>query len=245
LTRDEITSTVRTLRDVRITSTCSFIIGFPSESTSDLSATLKLACELKMLGAEPVQFHRLRMWPPAPLTTLGLAATFDPDALRLEYPAVEIPAEDFGIIEADPAFFAGYFTTHSTVGSAYQLAQLELFFGRAVAMLPLTMGALATIHGDGAVHAFYRTLDAHGPLSREGYDSAAKILQQLVPFLRHWIEHEDELADWQRELLGGVLEYERTRGRFIADGDVDAADLIAAGARWGVFGTTVDLSRSF
>lgn len=243
LTREEITSTVRTLRNVGITSTCSFIIGFPSESTSDLSATLALACELKMLGAEPVQFHRLRMWPPAPLTTLGLAATFDPDALRLEYPAVEIPAEDFAIIEADPAFFAGYFTTHSTVGSAYQLAQLELFFGRAVATVPLTMGTLATIHGDGAVRAFYDTLDAHGPLTRDGFDSAASILRQLVPFLHLWIEREDSLANWQRALLAGVLEYERTRGRFIADGEVDAADLIAAGARWGVFGTTVDLAE--
>jgi len=243
LTRDEITSTVRTLHDVGITSTCSFIIGFPSESTRDLSATLALACELKMLGAEPVQFHRLRMWPPAPLTTLGLAAAFDPDALRLEYPAAEIPAGDFAIIEADPAFFAGYFTTHSTAGTAYQLAQLELFFSRAVATVPLTAGALAAMYGDGVVRAFYRALDAHGPLGREDLDSTVKVLAHLVPFLRGWIERDENLADWQRELVAGVLEYERTRGHFIADGDVDAADIIAAGARWGVFGTTVDLGE--
>ena len=242
LTREEITTTVRTLRDVGITSTCSFIIGFPSESAHDLSATIALGCELKMLGAEPVQFHRLRMWPPAPLTMLGLSAAFDPDALRLEYPAADIPPGDYAIVEADPAFFAGYFTTHSTAGSAFQLAQLELFCSRAIATIPLCLGALAALYGDDVAHAFYRALDLHGPLSREDLDSAAHVLARLVPFVHGWIEDGD-LAPWQRALVAGVLDYERARGCFISGGGLDGTDVVAAGAGWTAFATAVDVGE--
>jgi radical SAM superfamily enzyme YgiQ (UPF0313 family) len=146
LTHGQIMSTVNSLRDVGISSTCSFIVGFPSETAVDLSATLELAGRLKMIGAEPVQVHRLRRWPPAPLAAVDLPSSFDLEALRLEYPSDAIPEADVEIIEADPIFFMGYFTPSTLAGSAFQLAQLELLFANMLAVLPVTTAALAAIH---------------------------------------------------------------------------------------------------
>src|SRR5262249_21783168 len=64
--------TVATLRDHGISSTCSFVIGFPEESLAEMAASLGLGARLKILGAETVQFHRLRLWPPARLTETRL-----------------------------------------------------------------------------------------------------------------------------------------------------------------------------
>ncbi len=244
LTRAQIGSTVRALRAVGIASTCSFIVGFPSESAAEVSATLGLAAELKLLGAEPVQLHRLRMWPPAPLAALGLPATFDLDALRLEYPSDDVPPGDVALIEADPAFFTGYFTTASEAGSAQQLAQLELFFSHAVAFVPIATTLLAALHGERLAGSFYRALAALGPLARKDLSDAASVRRALGAFLDVWIAADDELAAWERALLAGVLDYEWARVAFLAGttGE-ELAPPLATGAGWSVFPVTIDLVR--
>src|SRR5262249_18976462 len=50
----EVVSTVATLRDHGISSTCSFVIGFPEESPAELSASIGLGAQLKILGSETV-----------------------------------------------------------------------------------------------------------------------------------------------------------------------------------------------
>ena len=41
-----------------LTSTCSFVVGFPAETPSEAGASISLAARLKLSGAETVQFHR-------------------------------------------------------------------------------------------------------------------------------------------------------------------------------------------
>src|SRR5262249_35935602 len=113
LKRDGTVSTIRGLSDLGIASTCSFVMGFPSETREELAASIAMGAELKVIGAGLVQFPRLRTWPPAPLSRAGLAAEFDLASLRIEYPFVDVPAEDVAVIEDDPEFFAGYFAPYS------------------------------------------------------------------------------------------------------------------------------------
>jgi radical SAM superfamily enzyme YgiQ (UPF0313 family) len=87
-------ATIRELLDNGISATCSFVIGFPDESAAELSSTIDLAARLKLWGVETVQFHRLRLWPPAPLSRSGVRAEFDEDSLRIEYLFIDVPQED-------------------------------------------------------------------------------------------------------------------------------------------------------
>src|ERR1044072_6925347 len=105
LKRECVVSTIRALSDLGIASTCSFVIGFPDETSAELSSTISLGAELKLIGAGMIQFHRLRTWPPAPLSRAAIPASFDVDSLLLEYPFLEVPADDIAAIEKDPAFF--------------------------------------------------------------------------------------------------------------------------------------------
>jgi len=241
LTRQQIMSTVNSLRDVGISSTCSFIVGFPSETAADVSATLELAGRLKMIGAEPVQVHRLRRWPPAPLAALDLPASFDLEALRLEFPSDVVAELDIQTIQSDAAFFMGYFTPETLAGSAFQLAQLELLFANLLAVFPITAAALAVIYRDQLVSAYYRALAQQGPISRADLVSALSVRDTLVPYLSAWIAQDGELAQWQRRLLSGVLLYEQVRIGFMARLDGACADAIASGASWAVFATAIDV----
>jgi len=240
LTREQIMSTVHSLREVGIASTCSFIIGFPSETAADVSATIELAGRLKMIGAEPVQVHRLRRWPPAPLAALDLQASFDLEALRLEYPADAIPEGDIALLESDPDFFIGYFTPASVAGSAFQLAQLELLFANMLAMFPITVAALAAVYRDRLVDAYYGTLAEQGPISRAELHSAMSVQGALVPYLSTWIAHDERLKAWERSLLQGILSYEKNRIEFMAVRD-GAAHAVASGPNWIVFTTAIDV----
>ena len=240
LSRSQMMNTVRTLRDVGIASTCSFIVGFPSETAAELSETIALACHLKMMGAEPVQVHRLRRWPPAPLAKLDLSSTFDMEALRLEYPSNLVPDADVEAIISDPAFFVGYFTPTSFAGSALELAQLELTFANALAVIPVTTGLLSTIYGKGLASAYYRALGELGSVSREYFDSPMNIRDLLVPYVSDWVDGDNTLEDWQRSLVVGTLAYESVRVAFMAGADDDMA-AIATGSNWSVFEITIDV----
>jgi radical SAM superfamily enzyme YgiQ (UPF0313 family) len=241
LTRGQVMSTVNSLRDVGISSTCSFIIGFPSETAADLSATLELAGRLKMIGAEPVQVHRLRRWPPAPLAALDLPASFDLEALRLEFPSDTIPDADIQTIQSDPAFFMGYFTPETVAGSAFQLAQLELLFANMLGTLSITSATLGVIYRDRLVPAYYKALARLGPISRADLASAVSVRDALVPYLQSWVAHDDELSQWQRDLLNGILLYEEVRIGFMAGAEDAYTNAVASGASWAVFTTAIDV----
>ncbi|HZS54316.1 MAG TPA: radical SAM protein [Bryobacteraceae bacterium] len=243
LTRAQTMSTVRSLMDVGISSTCSFIVGFPSETSTDLSATLELAAELKMIGAEPVQVHRLRRWPPAPLAALDLKSSFDIDALRLEYPSDTILDTDIETIQADPKFFIGYFTPETTAGSPVQLAQLELFFANALTMLPVTTAVLGRIYGNKLVDSYYKALEEQGPVSRADFHSAVSLRATLVPYILRWLESDNQLHKWQRDLLRGVILYERIRIGFMAQADDAYRDAVLSSRDWGVFTLPIDIAE--
>jgi hypothetical protein len=234
-------STVNSLRDVGISSTCSFIVGFPNETAGDLSATLQLATRLKMIGAEPVQVHRLRRWPPAPLARLDLPSSFDLEALRLEYPSDFVPDQDIQTIEADPVFFMGYFTPTTLAGSAFQLAQLELLFANMLAVFPITMGTLTTTYRHRLVTSYYKALAEHGPISRADLVSALSVRDTLEPFLSSWIARDRELNDWEGVLLNSSLSYEHSRIGFMANETY--TDAVASGDRWAVFRTAINVSK--
>src|SRR2546429_4524701 len=50
-----VVSTIRGLSDLGIASTCSFVIGFPDESSEELSSTISMGAELKLIGAGMIQ----------------------------------------------------------------------------------------------------------------------------------------------------------------------------------------------
>jgi radical SAM superfamily enzyme YgiQ (UPF0313 family) len=154
----DVLSTIDDLRDHGISATCSFIIGFPTESAEELSHTIEMGARLKLLGAEIVQFHRLRLFPPSRLTRSSLPSEFDFESLRIEYPFIHIPDEDIAAIEADREFFAGYFTPYSEAGSQEQMAQVEMFFHHTVALIPLAIYALANFAGGNLLPSFYEAL---------------------------------------------------------------------------------------
>src|SRR6266545_23485 len=160
-------TTVAELSEHGISCTCSFVLGQPDERAEELSEAIALGARLKLLGADIVQFHRLRMWPPAPITTSPLPVEFDLDSLRIEYPFVQVPAEHVEAILAYNDFFSGYFVPDTTAGSPMQLAQVEMFFHHAVTMAPYTVAALGQLTHGGMVPTFYEALAEVGPLQRE------------------------------------------------------------------------------
>ncbi|MBV9225845.1 MAG: hypothetical protein JOY85_17565, partial [Acidobacteriaceae bacterium] len=128
LEMDEVTAAIQDLTDHRISATTSFVIGFPTETEKELSASIALGAKLKLMGIETVQFHRLRLFPPSRLSRSGLLGKFDVESLKVEYPFLQVPPEDLNKIQSDPEFFSGYWTPNSRAGTAEQLAQVEMFF---------------------------------------------------------------------------------------------------------------------
>jgi radical SAM superfamily enzyme YgiQ (UPF0313 family) len=249
LKREGVISTISGLSDLGIASTCSFVIGFPDETREELSATIGMGAELKLIGAGMIQFHRLRTWPPAPLSRSMLRAQFDLDSLRIEYPFLDVPREDVAAIEDDPEFFAGYFAPYSHAGTFAQLAQVELFFTQAVAAAPLTVAALARVVGESLIASFYSVLSFRGAITREQIEadpsSMLPIWLVLRPFLEEWVAGHPALENWQRELVRGVMAYEEHRLRFV-NSDGRAHDGMAAfGDNWGAFVSNVDIAAVF
>jgi len=249
LKHEGVVSTIRGLSDLGIASTCSFVIGFPDETPEELSATVSVGAELKLIGAGLVQFHRLRTWPPAPLSRTKLPAEFDFDSLRIEYPFLDVPKEDVTAIEADPEFFAGYFAPYSHAGTFTQLAQVELFFTQAVAVAPLTIAVLGRVMGERFIASFYSVLAQRGPITREEIETESSgmlpIWELLRPYLEEWVAGHPTLQGWQLELVQAVMTYEEQRLRFVNSDGPAQANMAACGENWGAFVSHADIGAIF
>jgi hypothetical protein len=249
LRREGVVSTIRGLSELGIASTCSFVIGFPDETPEELSATVGEAAELKLIGAGLVQFHRLRTWPPAPLSRAALPSEFDLDSLRIEYPFLDVPREDVAAVEADPEFFAGYFAPHSSAGTFAQLAQVELFFTQAVAVAPLTVAVMGRLAGESLIPSFYEVLARRGPVTREQIESnpagVLHLWELLRPYLEEWVAAHTALEEWQRELVCAAMLYEGQRLIFVDSDGAARAGMNACGEDWAAFVTNADIGAIF
>ncbi len=249
LKREGAVSTIKGLSDLGIASTCSFVIGFPDETPEELSSTISMGAELKLIGAGMIQFHRLRTWPPAPLSRTMIPAEFDVDSLRIEYPFLEVPNEDIATIEKDREFFAGYFAPYSQAGTFSQLADVELFFTQAVAAAPLTIAVLGRVMDRTLIESFYKMVSRRGAITREDVEadttSLLPIWRLLRPFLEEWVSEHPSLEDWERELARGVMAYEEHRLRFVNGADPQQDALAAIGDNWGAFVSNVDIAAVF
>lgn len=250
LKRDGVISTITGLSDLGITSTCSFVIGFPDEINEELSSTISLGAELKVIGAGMIQFHRLRTWPPAPLSGSGLPAEFDLDSLRIEYPFLDVPPEDITAIKQDPDFFAGYFAPYSQAGTFAQLADVELFFTQAVAAAPLTVAVLGRVMGGSLIETFYAAVSRRGVITRDDIEadtsSLLPIWLLLRPFFEEWVADHPALEGWQRELVLAVMAYEDCRLKFLNSESSPGSDgMITGGDNWRAFVSKVDIAAVF
>src|SRR5215510_8599533 len=250
LKRDGVVSTVRALSDLGIASTCSFVIGFPDETPEELSTTVAMGAELKLIGAGLIQYHRLRTWPPAPLSREGLPAKFDVDSLRIEYPFLDVPRADIGAIEEDPEFFAGYFAPYSQAGTFAQLAQVELFFTQVVTVAPLTIAVMGDMMGDSLIPCFYDVISRRGPITREEFEADTSSMlpawRLLRPYLEEWLSGHTGLDHWKRELIEGVMTYESRRLRFMnREMGGEDAHTLAQGENWTAYLSRVDIGAVF
>jgi hypothetical protein len=248
LRSDEALASIRELLDNGISATCSFVVGFPDELATELSPTIHLATRLKLLGVETVQFHRLRLWPPAPLSRSGLRAEFDEDSLRIEYPFIDVPQEDITAIQTDREFFEGYFAPSSQAGSAAELAQVEMFFHHAVALAPLTLSALSGFLRESLVPSFYETLSQWGGIARQDLDWESGRLYDnwmtISPLLKLWVREQAKLNSWQYEVVCGLMDYEAHRLHFLSTPAQTMSGILASGANWVAFRSTVDLKQA-
>jgi radical SAM superfamily enzyme YgiQ (UPF0313 family) len=244
---DDVYGHIADLRNHGISATCSFVIGLPDETASELSSTLGMGARLKILGVETVQFHRLRLFPPSPLSRSGLPVEFDLDTLRIEYPFLLIPPHDIAEIAGDPEFFEGYFAPQSAAGEAAQLAQVEMFFHHAIALVPLSVATLASFMASHLVDSFYETIAECGPISREGLDWESGDLfgnwLTLRPVLERWVERQRDLDGWRAEIVRGLLDYESIRLRFVCGDPSLPEGALTSGDCWVAIEATIDIAR--
>ena len=240
-------TTVAELAQHGISCTCSFVLGQPDERADEISESITLGARLKMLGADLVQFHRLRMWPPAPITKSPLPVDFDLDSLRIEYPFVQVPEDHVQAILADNDFFSGYFVPETIAGSPAQMAQVEMFFHHAVSLAPYTVAALGRLTHGGMVSAFYEALAEVGPLHREqlSWDATDDPLanwRALRPLFRSLIAHAD-LSEEAKALVQGIFGYEEWRMHFLC-GMPTPEPAAAGGNNWSAFLCPLDMPQA-
>jgi radical SAM superfamily enzyme YgiQ (UPF0313 family) len=228
LTRAQTVATIEGLARNSIDATCSFVIGFPDETRAELSQSIRLGARLKLIGAETVQFHRLRLFPPAPLTTTGLKSQFDFESLKMEYPFANLVEEDVDEIRSSPQFFAGYFAPQTQAAAAADIAQTELFFQQAVAIAPITVSIVGALLGDELLDAFIAAIDDLGRLDRYAFDWTSIDLERhweaIGPYLLRLAEPARETTAWAAAMIDGALRYERNRLQ------------VVVGRRWDVDG---------
>jgi radical SAM superfamily enzyme YgiQ (UPF0313 family) len=246
LKMDAVFETIEDLTDHGISATTSFVMGFPTETAEELSASIAMGARLKLMGVETVQFHRLRLFPPSRLSRAQLAGEFDAYSLKIEYPFLEIPAEDIDAIRADPAFFSGYWTPSTSAGSSEQLAQVEMFFHHLVALAPLTAAAIAQFAGPALISSFYQALADWRPLQRENLDWETGDVfgnwLELQPLLETWISRELALENWQSEILRALSTYEDQRIAFVTNHKIESP--LIRGENWVAFRSELDLPRA-
>jgi hypothetical protein len=221
---DEAFDVVRSAVASGVGAVCSFVVGHPEETTTDLSKSIMLGARLKAAGAETVQFHRLRLFPPAPLATgdalteLLRSSVLDETTLRLEYPLADITVEERTIIERNPRFYAGYFPPPTKAGSAEEVSQVELFFTQAIAFAPLTVYAIGSLVSISLADLFRDHLARHGFINRRVFDPSDISIPRNWANLKPRLEAmalDAELDPEDEALVSAVLEYEDTRMRFV------------------------------
>ena len=239
--------TVAELGTTGISCTCSFVLGQPDEQPEELSETIALGAKLKLLGTETVQFHRLRMWPPAPITRSPLPVEFDLDSLRIEYPFPQVPPEHVEAIREDDAFFSGYFVPATTAGTSAQLAQVEMFFHHAVSLAPITVAALGQLTRGALVRGFYDALAVTGPLRREqlSWDPSQpphdnwRIMRPLFTTLIALAA----LGDDDRSIVAGLFSYEEWR-LYVVAGLAPLEPVAAGGNNWSALQVPLDVAQA-
>jgi radical SAM superfamily enzyme YgiQ (UPF0313 family) len=238
LDRKETIDCLKTNLEHGISSTCSFVIGFPDESPAEISKSIKLAALCKMNGAETVQFHRLRLFPPSKLSTEKLETEFDLESLRIEYPFIDIHPAEINEIEMDAVFFMGYHSPKSLGGSKEQLAQLEMFFHHSIALMPITIALCCEFKKDNLVNAFYEAIESGGSLKREDIewqtDDLFRNWEAIRPLIHTLVTNGSEIPFWQSQLLQSVYKYENSRLQFCINhsGPRKFDDLLDKGNNW-------------
>jgi radical SAM superfamily enzyme YgiQ (UPF0313 family) len=242
---DEAVEHIEDLGRHGLSATCSFVFGFPDETPSETSATIGLGARMKLLGVETVQFHRLRLFPPSRYCCEDRSGQFDLESLRIEYPFLDITQEEISAIAKDPRFFAGYSPLVSSVGSATQLAQVEMFFHHAVAIAPLTVAAISLIDAEGLLQSFYYALEHCGPLVREKLDwEMGDLLSNcftIWPLLECLINVHVLKKHWQAQLVQELTRYEERRLRYVTNPEISTIESLAAGQNWVAYPCGLDL----
>ena len=232
---DEAFDVVRSAVANGVGAVCSFVVGHPEETAADLSKSILLGARLKAAGAENVQFHRLRLFPPAPLATgeklteFLQKAVLDETTLRLEYPLPDITAQERAIIERNPRFYAGYFPPPTKAGTAEEISQIELFFTQAIAFAPLTVYAIGWLAPTSVTHVFQAHLARHGFIDRYVFDPSDISIPRNWAALKARLEalaRESDLDPGDEALVLALLDYEDSRIRFVHRQPATAAAIL-------------------
>lgn len=225
LSRQEILNSISHASASGIDSTCSFVIGFENESPEELSATIALGSQLKLIGAETVQYHRLRFFPPAPLSKIKGEKDFDMETLKLEFPFQNITESEIENIKSSEFFYLGYFAPVSKAGKASELSQVELFFQQAVSLAPLTVNAISYFAGGNLIKYFYNSLSDIGPIDRYSIDWLSNDMlahwKVVLPYLKYLCRKASPNGS-ARKMLDAIMKYEEIRLKTVV------------GKKWGV-----------
>lgn len=207
--------TIGALRRQGITSTCSFVFGFPEESEAEFSRTVELAAQTKLLGAETVQFHRLRLWPPAPIVARSGEAHFDEDSLRIEWPFTRVEPGAIEEIRADRDFFPGYYSLDSPCGTPRQLARAETFFLAAIATVPIATALLCRMLGERLIGVFNALGEAGPGDAGAAPDTLSDHWRGIEPLFRALVAEAKAADDRHASLIDALIDYELKRLAFV------------------------------
>lgn len=215
LTQSQTLKTARALSDSGIDATCSYVIGHPDETKAELSATIAQGARLRLIGAETIQYHRLRLFPPAPMTNTDIEYVFDEETLKLEFPFSQITDSEVSTIRSKATLYTGYFAPKSLSGLPHQLAQVELFFQQLVTLAPITLATLGSILREQLIDAFYESLVSISLIDRYAIDWVGADVEDAWNILAPYVSNmQQAAAKGCKELdaiITGAREYERTR----------------------------------
>ncbi|MCH9665132.1 MAG: B12-binding domain-containing radical SAM protein [Gammaproteobacteria bacterium] len=204
------------LAKLGISATCSFVFGLNQETRQDFLTSIMCAVRLKMAGAETIQFHRVRIWPPAPISYEKVDTTFDLESLEIEYPFLAVDKDDIEVISSDREFFGGYFVPSTSIAENYIVAKLEMFFHHGIAITPMTIWLLAKATTFDFIKCLVEILHDKQAILRENLDwdngTLSANFEYLEPvFLRLFTQLEK--SDYKSKILQ-VFEYEKLRVNF-------------------------------
>jgi radical SAM superfamily enzyme YgiQ (UPF0313 family) len=182
--------TLQTTERLQITTTVSFITGYPEEREEDLDATLDLLgeCFTRPAGTNTPQLHALSPEPGTPLFT-ELGARMEYDGYTTPYNARLLGDGDLGLVRSHPEIFASYYYYPAALPR-----EVQRFAVDAVDVL-WRLGSMVLSY---ALRHFGSRLSA------------------LVGRLRRWAEREGRLDGAGEELVIDFLEAELGAGHHLA-----------------------------